>query len=124
MKAKNLQSKLDLSVRRYLQFEYDCQASTDLRKSIDTQTTILEEIHMDTLNRDESTENRLKLHDVRDYKTRRYPTPATLTIDAFDLDRNNELVSCSPLINPHFQKARELYKKRCLDELARVEQLW
>ena len=66
----------------------------------------------------------MKLHDVRDYKTRRYPTPATLTIDAFDLDRNNELVSCSPLINPHFQKARELYKKRRLDELARVEQLW
>ena len=79
---------------------------------------------MDTLNRDESTENRLKLHDVRDYKTRRYPTPTTLTIDAFDQDCDNELVSYSPLINPHFQQARERYKKRRLDELALVERLW
>ena len=124
VKAKILQTKLDLSVRRYLKFDYDCQSSIDLRKSIINQTTILEEIHTDTLNRDESTANRLKLHDVRDFKTRRYPSPTTLTIDAFDQDRNNELVNCSPLINPQYQQARDRYKKRRLDELALVEQLW
>ena len=124
MKAKILQTKLHLSVRLYLKFEYDCQSSIDLRKSIANQTTILEEIHTDTLNRDESTANRLKLHDVRDFKTRRYPSPTTLTINAFDQDRDNDLLSCSPLINPHYQQARERYKKRRLDELALVEQLW
>ena len=123
-RAKPLQAKLDYSIRFYQSFKYDCQSSIDLRKSIDLQKSILEDIHTDTLNRDETSETRLKLHDVRDYKTRQYPTPTTLTIDAFDQDRHNELVSCSPLINPNFQEARERYQRRRIDDLALADQLW
>ena len=124
VRAKVLQAKLDNSIRLYLKFEYDCQSSIDLRNSIAQQTTILQDIHTDTLNRDESAHSRLKLHDVRDYQTRQYPSPTTLTIDAFDQVRDNELVSCSSVINPNFAQARARYKKRRRDELAFVEKLW
>ena len=71
---------------------------------------MLQKIHIYTLNRDESTESRLKLHDVQDYKIRRYPSPTTLIIDTFDQVHDNKLVSYSSMINPNFEQTRARHK--------------
>ena len=97
------------------------QSSIDFRKTVEEVEILIQEIHTDTLNWDECTTTRLKLHDINDHNNRRWSQPTTLTIDAFDLVRRDELVSCSPLVNPDFQKAWAAYKIKRYNDFVRCQ---